>query len=109
MKRYRLFLNTPCWIWAGIVILGSVPSVMAQKVHSQVKLMLERLPLEKQQKLKDFAEYIESYINDYNWTDESSSRRNSEDRMPLIPNYCISNKKGRILSINQCTMHEFTL
>jgi len=33
--------------------------------------MLERLPLEKQQKLKDFAEDIETYINDYDWTGEA--------------------------------------
>ena len=75
----RLFRrHTFCWMWAGMVVLGSVPSVMAQKVQAQVKLMLERLPLEKQQKLKDFADNIESYINDYNWTDESS-----DDEIPI--------------------------
>ncbi len=43
-----------------------------QKIKAQVKIMLERLPLQKQQKLKDLGENIETYINDYDWTGESS-------------------------------------
>jgi len=43
-----------------------------QRLNAQVKMRLERLPLQKQQKLKDLGENIETYINDYDWTGESS-------------------------------------
>ena len=46
--------------------------VFGQRIKAQVKMMLERLPLQKQQKLKDLGENIETYINDYDWTGESS-------------------------------------
>ena len=60
------------WICAAILVGISLPSVHAQRVRSEVRIMLERLPLEKQQKLKDFSEAIETYINDHDWTGESS-------------------------------------
>jgi hypothetical protein len=40
--------------------------------------MLERLPLEKQQRMRDFAETLETYINDYDWTGESY-----DDEIPI--------------------------
>jgi hypothetical protein len=44
--------------------------VNAQKIRAEATLLLERLPLEKQQKLKDFYQAIETYISDYDWTGE---------------------------------------
>ncbi len=41
-----------------------------QQIEARVSVMLELLPLEKQQELKDLADEIESYINDYDWTGE---------------------------------------
>jgi len=70
------------WIFGciilGLFIIFFISSSSAQQIRSQVKLMLERLPLEKQQKLKDFAEEIETYINDHDWTGESS-----DDEIPI--------------------------
>lgn len=50
--------------------LFTVSMAYGQVINCQVKMMLERLPLEKQQKLKDFAEQVEIYVNDYDWTGE---------------------------------------
>ena len=53
-----------------IIILVSAGTAAAQQIEATVSLMLERLPLEKQQKLQNFAENIEVYINDHDWTGE---------------------------------------
>lgn len=45
--------------------------VSAQAIQAKVQLTLERLPLEKQEKLKNLDETIETYLNDYDWTDDS--------------------------------------
>ena len=50
--------------------IGIVTPSFAQQIRAEVKLLLERLPLEKQQKLKNLAEDIEVYINDHDWTGE---------------------------------------
>lgn len=50
---------------------GWLSAVSAKTILSQVRIMLERLPLEKQEKLKDLSDEIEAYINHYDWTDES--------------------------------------
>lgn len=67
VKKWMTFLTL-----LGVFGGGLVGTVSAQKIRSQVRLMLERLPLEKQQRLKDFAEDIETYINDSDWTGEHS-------------------------------------
>ena len=62
----------------GLFIMSSIQSASAQNIRAQVKITLERLPLEKQQKLKDFAEDIETYISDHDWTGESA-----DDEIPM--------------------------
>ena len=62
-----------------LVVLGSVSGLMAQQIKSDVKLLLERLPTEKQQRLKNFADDIETYLNDYDWTGEDL-----EEPMPVM-------------------------
>lgn len=52
---------------------------LAQQIEAEVRLTLERLPLEKQEKLKNFGEKIELYINQYDWTGELL-----EDKIPVI-------------------------
>ena len=78
-----IFSSTRGWMFrvacVGLVIFGGVVGVWAQQPNAQVKLMLERLPLEKQQKLKNFAEAIEAYVNDYDWTGEGS-----DEDIPVI-------------------------
>ncbi len=46
-------------------------SSYAQQFDSQVNLILERLPLEKQEKLKDLADAMEIYFSDTDWTGEN--------------------------------------
>ena len=67
LKRYIF-----CLVFLGGFIGNFIETVHAQQIKSQVTLILERLPLEKQQKLKNFAEDIQTYLNDYDWTGESS-------------------------------------
>jgi len=61
-------------VWAAVVIFGLAVSgdVRGQKLNSDVKLILERLPLEKQKKLENFASDIQTYINDFDWTGTDS-------------------------------------
>jgi hypothetical protein len=79
------FACTPCikvgllsLILSGLLMFSNSDYVSAQKVNARVRVQLERLPLLKQKKLKDFAEEIEYYINDYDWTGESS-----DDEIPI--------------------------
>jgi len=44
--------------------------IFAQTVRAQVKMILERLSMEKQNELKDFGKLIEDYINNQDWTGE---------------------------------------
>ena len=58
-------------ILSALWMFFSPEDVSAQKINGHVRIQLERLPLLKQKKLKDFAEDIEYYINNYDWTGES--------------------------------------
>ena len=73
---FPIFSAMRGWVFGvacvGLFVFGGVAGVWAQQPNAQVKLMLERLPLEKQQKLKNFAEDIEAYVNDYDWTGEGA-------------------------------------
>jgi len=61
-------------VWTLVLILGFSVSgrVCGQKLNSDVKLILERLPLEKQKKLENFTADIQTYINDFDWTGTDS-------------------------------------
>ena len=61
-----------CLLLVVSFVLSYNRVAFGQRLKAQVKMMLERLPLQKQQKLKDLSENIETYINDYDWTGESS-------------------------------------
>lgn len=68
----------PLCLIVGLSAGCFISKAIGQVVRSQVTVLLERLPLEKQEKLKDFAETIEMYINDYDWTGEPS-----DDEIPI--------------------------
>src|SRR4030042_2468127 len=55
-----------------------VRTVYGQKIKTDVQLMLEALPLDKQEKLKNFADDLEIYFNDWDWTKE-----NSDEEIPV--------------------------
>lgn len=42
----------------------------AQKIVSEVTVILEKLPLEKREKLVDFQQILSDYINEYEWCDD---------------------------------------
>jgi len=67
-----------CLLLIGFFVVSYNSAAFGQRIKAQVKMMLERLPLQKQQKLKDLGEDIETYINDYDWTGESS-----DEEIPL--------------------------
>ncbi len=45
-------------------------SLFSQLIDSNVQIILERLPLEKKEELKEFDEKIKTYIDEYDWTGE---------------------------------------
>jgi hypothetical protein len=62
--------------WVGSLILlalfGSASRTEAQKLVPEVKLILDRLPLEKQKRLADFEEAVQTYLSDTDWTGDAS-------------------------------------
>jgi len=50
------------------VYLLSNDKLCAQKIVAKLSVTLENLPLEKQQKLENFQQIIENYINNYEWS-----------------------------------------
>lgn len=67
--KQRITVNY--WILLSLLVLPFPLS--AQKIKSTVNVVLERLPLEKQKKLQDFANIVETYINSYDYTDSKSN------------------------------------
>jgi hypothetical protein len=64
--------------WAGTAVcLALVPSIpsSAQKLMSKVNMVLDRLPLEKQKKLQNIGDLLETYINTF---DYAGSQTNDE-------------------------------
>ena len=57
------------------IIFIQIENATAQQIDAQVKLMLERLPIDKQQKLNRFSEDIETYLNSYDYTGESLDQK----------------------------------
>lgn len=60
-------------IWCGIVALLMVASagqVLGQRIEAKVETDLRTLPVDKQQKLRDFADKVQHYINSYEWCND---------------------------------------
>ena len=64
LRKSVLFLCLFMVVFAGIQVLD------AQQIEGEVNIILDRLPLEKQEKLKDLAQDIEIYLTDHDWTGE---------------------------------------
>jgi hypothetical protein len=71
LPDWRSSRGIVCVFSIGVVFLFST-GIRAQRFKSEVKLIMERLPLEKQKKLENFASDIETYINDYDWTGQDA-------------------------------------
>lgn len=54
-----------CGLWAT--------KAAAQAVHADVKIHLEKIPMDHRHKLKDLQEKLQAYINDYEWTDDQDA------------------------------------
>lgn len=59
-----------CFILSALI--AAAPRLEAQKLAPQVKLILERLPLEKQKRLADFESALTTYLSDADWTGDTS-------------------------------------
>ena len=55
---------------AGFVLFASTSILYGQQISAEVSVILERLPLEKQQRLQNFNDMIATYLSDYDWTGE---------------------------------------
>jgi hypothetical protein len=67
--------------WARFFPLFAVllsGGIQARQIQATVKMTLERLPLDKQEKLKDLQDFISVYLSDYDWTGEDF-----EDPVPV--------------------------
>ncbi len=69
-KKHFLGRGLAVLLVAGLALAGWSTQARAQRVIAEVTTILKTLPLEKQQKLADFHEKIERYIDDYDWFDE---------------------------------------
>jgi hypothetical protein len=63
-----------CFTVCLILLAGfaAAPRSEAQKLVPQVKLTLDRLPLDKQKRLTDFESAIQTYLSDTDWTGDTS-------------------------------------
>ena len=50
-----------------VLCFVDITDLCAQKIKAKVMITLENLPLEKQEKLVNFQQIIENYINNYDW------------------------------------------
>ncbi len=53
-----------------VVFLFPRTAVFAQVVHADIKLHLEKIPMDHRHKLADLQEKLTAYVNDYEWTDD---------------------------------------
>lgn len=69
--KIKKFFSTKISSFIAIAItLLIYNSLFSQQINSEVQIILERLPLEKKEELKNLDQKIKSYIDDYDWTGE---------------------------------------
>ncbi|OPZ72515.1 MAG: hypothetical protein BWY83_00611 [bacterium ADurb.Bin478] len=66
LVRPRIVLSA--WLLLPFLLFATVAS--AQQLEAQVETDLRTLPIDKQQKLREFADRVMHYINSYRWTDD---------------------------------------
>jgi len=54
----------------GFLLMSFCEDIRAQEVKAEVTVILERLPVEKQEKLADLEQKIRDYINNYTWVED---------------------------------------
>ena len=54
-----------------VLLIITAASLSAEQIQADVTMILERLTLEKQERLAYLADEIETYLNDYDWTGET--------------------------------------
>lgn len=64
LKKSILLIFLCLFVFSGFLVLH------AQQIEGEVNIILDRLPLDKQEKLIDLADDIEIYLNDHDWTGE---------------------------------------
>ncbi|MBN1543448.1 DUF4835 family protein [candidate division KSB1 bacterium] len=68
MRSGKRIFFIACYLGLAAALLPV--SLLAQRIQAVVETDLRTLPLEKQNKLVDFAEKVEHYINSYEWSDD---------------------------------------
>jgi len=56
------------FIFSMIVLFSFNGDLFAQKIKAKVEITIENLPLENQEKLANFKQIMEDYLNNYDWT-----------------------------------------
>ena len=65
------FFPKSCYVGLIVVLLFAMSAgSLAQVIEAKVTTDLRTLPLERQQKLRDFADKVTHYLNAYRWTDD---------------------------------------
>ncbi len=69
---------------------GDISAVFAQRISSRVRIMLEKLSLEKQEELKNLSDDVEAYINHYEWIGDSYDEEIPVDIQIYLMDYSVS-------------------
>ena len=72
-------------VTVGILFFLAI-QLHAQKLVADVSIILERLPLENQKLLENLAEDLETYINDFDYTDDNSYEQGITINIYLMDN-----------------------
>ncbi len=69
--KVTLNKRTHIILWSlSLLLMFSATRAMAQRVEAVVTTDLRTLPLDRQEKLRDFAGKVEHYLNAFNWTND---------------------------------------
>ena len=93
----------------GGMILAPSDSA-AQRVTAKVTTILKTLPLDKQEKLRDFHERVENYINTYDWTGDREAGEIGLTMQILLEDISASSEeryKAQILVSNNTDLQYF--
>jgi hypothetical protein len=72
MTRIRRFTILAAAVCAAALDFNAGQSAFGQSIRAEVKLITERLPLDKQKKIEPLTSDLETYLNDYDWTGQES-------------------------------------
>ncbi|MCA9742477.1 MAG: DUF4835 family protein [Deferribacteres bacterium] len=69
-RTFSGYILLACLTFLGAAAANAHPRMLEGKVNISVDVVLEKLPLIKQEKMKDFQEKVHKYLNEYEWIEE---------------------------------------